>query len=334
MQRSVFETFASLLKQGKKEVLAAGLKGQSAVRVSIDKPGVSANIETLYNVAIQKALEIGYQLEWALTLEQGKEAKPVSAVQKEHLTLNLSIFSIADMSEAETTHYNTKFIQRIRENCLRDLSELFDLYLNGIYRTASLIIKDDKPINTAYTQRIRKFDRLPVEKKLEKLRALDFVTRYKDALVSLAIARNIYTHTDPILSPPSIEHFENEVIWYRHTVKFKEVETGKMIEIEDMPKLFGRDSHPEMQITYFDPKRRQSRILDDKGRLILTDEDLREICFLYISCFELYHNQMIRFSMKHNLPVKMIEEYGLRPQQQIVFVSEDEPSEDPNVLGP
>jgi hypothetical protein len=312
IRRNVFEAFDEVFEQTKKETSLKGLTGELVLHASLDPKEVARNIEIIHSIGTRRISLIGYHLEWASAVENRLLVRPdwhlADAPSKFKTTFSLS--SPAIQSDDSIRIANNNFVQSLRTHVLKDFSEFFELYLDCLFGKLLLIQKQEDGLTERDIKSALKFTRRPTEDKLKKLTDLGFNAKMSDAVISLAKARNLYVHTDSAFSPPTRKHLENECIWYSHSINFRERVTGELVPLENMPEVLYGDHYSQIEVVFLDPQRKKSVLVNNEGKLILTDADLREISFFYMVCFEEYHKELISFAIEHGIPAKSIDEYS------------------------
>ena len=163
---------------------------------------------------------------------------------------------------------------------LREVSESFNIYLTGIFRSAALIYNYTNDSAKISLEKVNKFERIGIGKQLKKLRAKFGISTQKDAyLISISKARNCITHRKGIVKEQdSIRDGKLDIKWLGTQSHIK-TNSGEIIHFDSSFPAEGILIKDDGVINLEIIERVKQVKLGEQ--IIFTPNDLSEICFTF-----------------------------------------------------
>ena len=294
------------------------------IEFSTIEKNVSHNIEAQYQYAVERIVQLAFFLEWALHLQNAKDARPTAHLFVTTAEPSVRFHDIEAMPANELETRNDTFSKWVIHRILRDQTEFFSFYLLELFQTCTIIAQADKSIRpkdiVEGLKAGKMFDGASLKQRLSTLRQrFQLVTPYGEELICLNKLRNVMAHYDGVVSAKNCDKSGRlKIKWPGNTYRLLRRDTGKYVNYADVPKPFKGDDYAQIETVFLNKQRVTMYHAND--RIELSPAQLEELNLFYLHVLNEFQKELIEFARAHGVRVRPLSEY--MPKGHVIAVVE------------
>lgn len=208
-----------------------------------------------------------------------------------------------NLTKPETAHVATEFGKWVRANGLRELLETFSSFMHKLYTVNFYIIRSCGRLDNLSRMSPLHFEKLSIHEQLKTLSKVIAVPADDLRVIeTLKQARNCYAHRHGVVSDidTNAETSVFELLWTTFQLEIAEPD-GNIVTTPDIyGRVFENGGTVQLRVTM------RSRLFGQGEELILSKQELKEICFCVFLIGQRLFKETVDFAKKEGVLVEKL----------------------------